>query len=55
MSGIAKILQKREAILNPSENQSLGKEIWFKDGDQAFLTPKSISRVLDPFHVVVST
>ena len=39
MSGIAKILQKREAILNPSENQSLGKEIWFKDGDQAFLTP----------------
>lgn len=38
MSGIAKILAKREAVNSPNE-QSFGREIWFKDGDQAFLSP----------------
>ena len=38
MSGISRIAQKREAIRNPVE-KSANQEIWFKDGDQAFLSP----------------
>ena len=38
MSGISRIAQKREAIRNPVE-RSANQEIWFKDGDQAFLSP----------------
>ena len=38
MSGISRIAQKREAIRNPVE-RSTNQEVWFKDGDQAFLSP----------------
>ena len=38
MSGISRIAQKREAIRNPAERSS-NQEVWFKDGDQAFLSP----------------
>ena len=38
MSGISRIAQKRDAFRNPVERSS-NQEVWFKDGDQAFLTP----------------
>ena len=38
MSGISRIAQKRDAIRNPVE-RSTNQEVWFKDGDQAFLSP----------------
>ena len=37
MSGISRIAQKRDAIRNPVE-RSTNQEVWFKDGDQAFLS-----------------
>jgi len=38
MSGISRIAQKRDSIRNPVETSS-NREVWFKDGDQAFLSP----------------
>jgi len=38
MSGISRIAQKRDAIKNPVD-RSANQEVWFKDGDQAFLSP----------------
>ena len=40
MAGISRIVSQREAFRNPTrEDQLPRKEIWFKDGDQAFITP----------------
>ena len=38
MSGIARIQGTREALRNPVSDQPLRREVWFKDGDQAFVT-----------------
>ena len=38
MSGISRIAKQRDEIRNPVERSS-NKEVWFKDGDQAFLSP----------------
>ena len=39
MAGISRIVSQREAFRNPNKDQMAHKEIWFKDGDQAFITP----------------
>ena len=38
MSGISRIARQRDSIRNPVES-SANREVWFKDGDQAFLSP----------------
>ena len=38
MSGIARIQESREVPKGATPEQSLRKEVWFKDGDQAFVT-----------------
>ena len=38
MSGISKIMQKREDSRAPAD-RATNKEVWFKDGDQVFVTP----------------
>ena len=38
MSGISKIMKKREDSRAPSDRPT-NKEVWFKDGDQVFVTP----------------
>jgi hypothetical protein len=39
MAGISRIVSQREAFRNPNTDQAARQEIWFKDGDQAFITP----------------
>ena len=39
MAGISRIVSQREAFRNPNKDQVAHQEIWFKDGDQAFITP----------------
>ena len=41
MAGISRIVSQREAFKNgiPLKNDVPHREIWFKDGDQAFITP----------------
>ena len=39
MSGINRIATKREQIRNPQSDKPTNREVWFKDGDQAFLSP----------------
>jgi len=39
MAGISRIVSQREAYRNPARSEAPHKEIWFKDGDQAFITP----------------
>ena len=39
MGGISAIQNRVEERANPQTSQSAGQEIFFKDGDQAFLTP----------------
>ena len=38
MSGIARIAGAREALRTPVSDQPLRREVWFKDGDQAFVS-----------------
>ena len=40
MGGINRIQERREEQRTgiSNGNQAIGKEIWFKDGDQAFIT-----------------
>ena len=39
MGGISAIQNRVEERANPQASQAAGQEIFFKDGDQAFLTP----------------
>ena len=39
MGGISAIQNRVDERTNPQSDQSSGQEIFFKDGDQAFLTP----------------
>ncbi len=40
MGGINRIQAKREETRQPSQSEMApAREIWFKDGDQAFVTP----------------
>ena len=39
MAGLSRIVSQREAFRNPTRSEVPHKEIWFKDGDQAFITP----------------
>ena len=39
MSGINRIATKREQIRNPQSDKPTNREVWFKDGDQAFISP----------------
>ena len=39
MGGISAIQNRVEERTNPQSSQAAGQEIFFKDGDQAFLTP----------------
>ena len=39
MSGIGRIQAKRSESRNPQSNLPPMREVWFKDGDQAFVTP----------------
>ena len=39
MSGINRIATKREQSRNPVADRSANREVWFKDGDQAFISP----------------
>ena len=39
MSGIGRIQAKRSEARNPQSNLPPMREVWFKDGDQAFVTP----------------
>ena len=39
MSGIGRIQARRSESKNPQSNLPPMREVWFKDGDQAFLTP----------------
>jgi hypothetical protein len=41
MSGIARIAQKQERTQTGGGSGTPGREVWFRDGDQAFLTPVS--------------
>ena len=41
MSGISRIQEQRETRSQGGSNGVPGREIWFRDGDQAFLTPVS--------------
>ena len=39
MSGIGRIQARRSELRNPQSNLPPRREVWFKDGDQAFVTP----------------
>ena len=39
MGGINRIAQKQEKTQTGGGTGTPGREIWFRDGDQAFLTP----------------
>ena len=49
MSGIASIVQGRERPQSGSRDMVANKEIWFKDGDQAFLTSVATGEPNDLF------
>ena len=38
MSGISRIQSRRDGVKSPSSNAPQRRELWFKDGDQAFIT-----------------
>ena len=39
MSGINRIATQREQSRNPVSDRAMSREVWFKDGDQAFMSP----------------
>ena len=57
MAGISRIVSQREAFRNPNTDQAARQEIWFKDGDQAFVTPvatgKDDDTLLDEIYLYV--
>ena len=50
MSGIARIQRKREDIRRPQQQtQAPSREVWFKDGDQVFLSSIATGNEEDRF------
>ena len=57
MSGISRIQKLRQESRQPVNNGPANREVWFKDGDQAFLTPvatgKDDDTLLDEIYLYV--
>jgi len=49
MSGISRIQEKRETRVQGGPSNLPGREVWFKDGDQAFLTALATGEEGDPY------